>query len=104
MTAALLAARVRIFGRLPWIATLCGFVVLGADLTGFCVGPDGQVGFRLEPPGRWSEVVEGRWFPTGSGGRSWATRDPPLPTGQLGSETRPEIRTEASRGDTTVQP
>ncbi len=79
MTAALLAARVRLAGRLPWVATLCGFVVHGADLTGFGTEPDGRDEFRLEPPGEWYEHLEQRWLPTGRGGRPWVIWDPLLP-------------------------
>jgi len=80
LTSGLLAGRVGLFGRLPWIATLCGLVVHGAELTGFDEGPDRRVAFRLEPPGPWFELVEQRWFPTGRGGRPWVIRDPPLPS------------------------
>jgi hypothetical protein len=34
MTTTLLGVSVRAIGRLPWVATLHGFVVLGGDLTG----------------------------------------------------------------------
>jgi hypothetical protein len=79
LTSGLLAARVGLFGRLPWVATLCGLVVHGADLTGFDEPPGGRVAFRLERPGTWFEALEGRWFPTGRGGRPWVIRDPALP-------------------------
>ena len=81
LAGALLVARVRLFGRLPWVATLCGFVVLGADLTGFHQGSDGQIEFRLEAPGEWFGQLERRWFPTGRGGRPWVVWDRPLPPG-----------------------
>jgi hypothetical protein len=75
MTAALLQVRLRMSGRrLPWVATVSGFVVLGADLTGIieASGVDGpEQRFRLEPPGKWFAGLERRWFPTGRGGRPW---------------------------------
>lgn len=77
LTSGLLAGRVGLYGRLPWIATLCGLVVHGAELVGFDDGSDGRVEFRLEPPGPWFEQVERRWFPTGRGGRPWKVWDPP---------------------------
>jgi len=68
-----------VVGRLPWVTTLCSLVVVGADLVGFDERADGQVEFRLEPPGGWYEQRERRWFPTGRGGRPWLVWDPPLP-------------------------
>ena len=64
---------------LPWVATLCGFVVHGADLTGFDHRQDGHDAFRLEPPGPWFVHLQRRWFPTGRGGRPWVVWDPRLP-------------------------
>jgi hypothetical protein len=81
MTAALLDAWVRAWGRLPWIATLCGFVVLGADLTGTVSGTGGVPAgrrFVLEPPGPWFAALRGRRLPTGRGGRPWVLWWPPL--------------------------
>jgi hypothetical protein len=61
-------------GRLPWVATLHGFVVVGADLTGFKTGAERQ--FRLAAPGEWFASWEGRRIPSGRGGRSWVIRMP----------------------------
>jgi hypothetical protein len=79
LSVALLMARLRLVGRLPWVATLCGFVVHGADLTGLDHWPDGHDAFRLEPPGPWFVHLQRRWFPTGRGGRPWLIWDPRLP-------------------------
>jgi len=78
LTAGLLVGRVGLFGRLPWVATLCGLVVHGAELTGFDDVPGGRTEFRLERPGPWFEHLERRWFPMGRGGRPWRVWDPPV--------------------------
>jgi len=60
LSRALLAARIAGHGRLPWVATLFGFVVLGAEAVG--VGTDlrsGRTVFALEPPGAWWTGLEG---------------------------------------------
>jgi hypothetical protein len=71
MTAALLEVSVSAGGRLPWVATLNGFVVVGADLLGLTVGDDGSNRFRLEPPGAWFEVWRGARLRGSRGGRPW---------------------------------
>jgi hypothetical protein len=79
LTAALLQVRMRLSERrLPWVATVSGFVVLGADLVGIAAPEEAAAGqwFRLEPPGEWFAAVDGRWFPTGRGGRPWHLWDP----------------------------
>lgn len=77
MAGALLSVRVGITGRLPWVATVSGFVVFGADLTGFEELPGGdEQRFRLEPPGPWFAGLEGRWLRNGRGGRPWHLWDP----------------------------
>lgn len=74
-TRALLAARISAFGSLPWVATLCGHVVLGADALGVYSGlghgvdRDGTVTFTLARPRRWFGAVEDVVLRTGRGGR-----------------------------------
>ena len=64
------------YGALPFVATVGGLVVLGADI----VDTRGLSGLVLEPPGPWFGVVDGRWLPTGPG-RPWV-----LSLGALTSE------------------
>jgi hypothetical protein len=79
-TAALLGVRMSAWGALPWIATLCGWVVFGADARGFRA--DGEHGerpasFDLRPPGSWFGALEERRLPTSPGGRPWYLWTPP---------------------------
>ena len=66
--------------QLPWVATLCGFVVFGAELVGFGeqVEPIPRTFFVLRPPGAWFDAIEGRRLPTRPGGRPWYLWTPPL--------------------------
>ena len=73
---ALVSARVTAWGCLPWVATLCGFVVVCADLVGFDSDEEGRNRFVLQTPGPWRRVVEGRRWPTRAGGRPWHVWDP----------------------------
>jgi hypothetical protein len=60
MSRALLAARIAGHGRLPWVATLFGFVLLGADTVGVWSDDSrGRTVFALEPPGAWFSAVDG---------------------------------------------
>ncbi len=69
-TRALLAARISAVGTLPWVATLCGHVVLGADALGVHrADRDATVTFTLARPGRWFGAVEDAVLRTGRGGR-----------------------------------
>lgn len=81
LTAALLGVRVSVSGRLPWVTTLCGFVVVGAEISGFRdVTTDARAGtaFVLERPGDWFSLLEGRRLPSTVGGRPWHLWTPPL--------------------------
>lgn len=74
LTAALLSVRLGVAGRLPWVATICGFVLVGADLTGFCEDRSGAgrgTTFDLERPGEWFAAFDARRLPTTVGGRPW---------------------------------
>jgi hypothetical protein len=57
---------VRRHGRLPFVASVSGFVALGADIVGFGDGSD----LLLDPPGAWFSSLEERRLPTGQG-RPW---------------------------------
>jgi hypothetical protein len=71
MTTTLLEVSVRAIGRLPWVATLHGFVVLGGDLTGIRVDDQDVRRFRLEPPGEWFAAWRQRRIALSRGGRPW---------------------------------
>jgi len=76
MTSAVLSAMVSAFGRLPWVATMHGFVVWGADLVGLGRGEEGATTFRLEPPGAWFEAWRDTRVRSAPGGRPWVLRGP----------------------------
>jgi hypothetical protein len=58
--------RLKQHGALPFVATVGGLVVLGADI----VELRGLSQLVLEEPGPWFDGVAGSWFPTGPG-RPW---------------------------------
>jgi hypothetical protein len=62
-------------GGLPWIATVSGLVVLGAEVAGWRTGEQGTFVFDLRPPGSWFDGVHGRWFRFQEG-RPWFFWDP----------------------------
>lgn len=64
LSAALAAARIEVWGWLPFIATFLGYVVLTADVTGLT-----EAGPQLRPPGLWSRTVDGCRWHTPRGGR-----------------------------------
>ena len=72
----LVSAEARADGSKPWVATLCGFVVHAADLTGVSAAEDGSTVLRLDPPGPWHRLVDRRRLWTGPG-RPWTFVDPP---------------------------
>lgn len=55
-------------GFLPFIATVCGFVVLGADLVAARRTPDDKTVLDLRPPGGWFAPLRHTRFVTGPGG------------------------------------
>jgi len=62
-------------GWFAYVATVCGFVVLGADITGLSPGTGTSTGRRLllEPPGPWFAACQGRRWQLGRG-PSWLVR------------------------------
>jgi hypothetical protein len=76
LTLALFEVSQRVTGRLPWIATLEGFVVLGADCIGVHTDPDGDRRFILEPPGAWFSAWDRHRLQGSRGGRPWVIRRP----------------------------
>jgi hypothetical protein len=75
LTAALLGVRIGLSGGLPWIATVSGLVVLGAEVAGWRTGGQETFVFDLRPPGSWFDGVHGRWFRFQEG-RPWFFWDP----------------------------
>ena len=76
MAAAVVGVRWRMAGgRLPWVATVSGFVVLGGEATGWRSSEEGRSEVELAPPGSWYEDVGGHWFAFGRG-RHWCLWDP----------------------------
>ena len=79
LTAATLGVRVDVWLQVPWVATVSGFVVFGAELVGFGeqTEPIPRTFFVLRPPGAWFGAIEGRRLPTRPGGRPWYLWTPP---------------------------
>jgi len=82
LTMALVGVQMTAWDGLPWVATLCGWVVLGAEAQGIrgqgikrqgIQGEEapGRRSFDLRPPGDWFGAFEGRRLPTSRGGRPW---------------------------------
>ena len=67
---AILGISIRQHGPLPYVATVCGFVVLGADIVDVLPGADGRCRLDLTDAGPWFESWRGRRWPTGPG-REW---------------------------------
>jgi hypothetical protein len=82
MSAALLDVRLGAAVRLPWVATLCGFVVLCADAVGARQDDHGMA-FDLLEPGAWAQDLDGRRLRTRPG-RPWTLLEP----GGAGLSTR----------------
>jgi hypothetical protein len=76
LTRALLSAQITVYETLPWVATLCGYVVLGADATRVDAAPDGSTVFELMPPSAWFDPVAERVFASSRGGRPWVVWRP----------------------------
>ena len=58
-----MAHQIHRYGYFPFVATVGGLVVLGADI----VEARGLSQLTLEPPGAWFEVAAEHWLPTGRG-------------------------------------
>ncbi len=65
--------QIRRHGSFPFLATVGGLVVLGADI----VELKGRSELVLDRPGAWFEEWEGCWLPTGPG-RPWVLHLGPL--------------------------
>jgi hypothetical protein len=69
--AAFLGLSIRGDGPMPYVATVCGFVVLGAEIVDVTSGANDRHQLRLADPGPWFEAWRGRRWPTGAG-REWS--------------------------------
>jgi len=77
---ALLTLSISQDGPLPYVATVCGFVVLGGEIVDVTSGANGRHRLHLADPGPWFEAWRGRRWPTG-GGREWSLLGRPGVTG-----------------------
>jgi hypothetical protein len=76
MTAALVGVRRQLAGgRLPWVVTVSGCVVFGAEATSWQRAGEGESVAELLPPGSWYDAVAQRWFAFGRG-RHWCLWEP----------------------------
>lgn len=74
LTAALTGVRMQVW-QLPWVATLCGYVVFCAQAHGFLAAEPGTVRFDLREPGEWAATLTGRLLATRPG-RPWCLLEP----------------------------
>ena len=72
LTRVFLGLRIRRHGYFPFVATVSGYVALGAEIVGGSLRRGNAV-FDLQEPGEWFEVLRGRQFPSGPG-RPWVIR------------------------------
>jgi hypothetical protein len=75
LTAAIAAVRLRQPGGLPWVATVCGFVVLCAQATAMREDRSAGMRFDLAPPQPSTALLQGRRLSTRPG-RPWLMLEP----------------------------
>ncbi|GEP34589.1 hypothetical protein NSZ01_23570 [Nocardioides szechwanensis] len=63
-------------GWLPFVATVGGFVALGAEITAVAQTSPRRCRLELRDPGAWFETLRSTRFPTGPG-RDWVLRGSP---------------------------
>ena len=63
-------------GRLPFVATVAGFVVLGAEIIGVALAAERRCRLEFRDPGMWFDTLRSARFPTGPG-RDWVLRGSP---------------------------
>jgi len=70
-----LRSRVEMCGSVPLVATVAGFVALGADITAVVSATPQETSLVLAEPGAWFDGVRRRRVQTGPG-RAWVLRGP----------------------------
>ncbi len=70
LTAVWIRSRVERHGHLPFVATLCGFVTRGAEITGVIPVRGGGYGLQFQDAGEWFDAFRGRRVLAGRG-RPW---------------------------------
>jgi hypothetical protein len=85
----MLRVRIHQYGRVPFVATVCGFIALGADIVGVRADHLGNSTFDLGDPGEWFAAVHGCRLPTGRG-RPWSILDRGRMAAALRSHQRQE--------------
>jgi hypothetical protein len=63
----LLTSRIARFGPMPFLATLCGYVAMGAEVVDLEVEGGGRTRFGLAEPGEWYEAFGKRRLRQGAG-------------------------------------
>ncbi|MFC4784427.1 hypothetical protein ACT8ZV_08135 [Nocardioides sp. MAHUQ-72] len=89
LTRVLLSARCEQLGFVPFVATVAGFVALGAELTGVALRQVRSADLTLREPGPWFEQVRGHRLHSGPG-RDFAIRRMPAFAQWTGTPSRPE--------------
>lgn len=72
ITRVYLEGRIREHGFFPFVATVCGYVALGAEIVGGRV-QEGHAVLDLRDPGEWFDELRYRRLPSGPG-RPWVIR------------------------------
>ncbi len=78
--AAVLGVSISQDGPLPYVWTVCGFVVQGGEIVDVTGGPNGRHRLHLNEPGPWFDAWRGRRWATGAG-REWSLLGRPGVTG-----------------------
>jgi hypothetical protein len=74
MTSVWIRSRIERHGHLPFVATLCGFVTGGAEITGTIPVRGGGYQLRLRDPGPWFDAFRDHRLLSGRG-RPWVVRE-----------------------------
>lgn len=67
MSRILIIGRIERFGPMPFLATVCGYVALGADIVDLRVEAGGRTKFTLTDPGSWFDGFDQRRLLAGAG-------------------------------------
>jgi hypothetical protein len=63
----LVTSRIERYGPMPFLATMCGYVAVGADVVAVQADESGNTSFTLTEPGAWFEPCDRRAFHAGAG-------------------------------------